>query len=45
LLFATWTAISLSSILLPPRWQYVVFSAGILFDMVGLEGWNLAYES
>src|SRR5665809_142274 len=29
----------------PAAWALVVFYAGILFDMVGLEGWNLAYES
>jgi low temperature requirement protein LtrA len=34
--FAFGAAISLSSILLEPPWSYVVFYAGIVFDMAGL---------
>lgn len=34
--FAVGTAVSLSSVLLPPPWSYGVFYAGILFDMVAL---------
>jgi low temperature requirement protein LtrA len=34
--FATGAAISLCSILLAPPWSYLVFYAGILFDMVAL---------
>jgi low temperature requirement protein LtrA len=34
--FAVGAAISLSSVLLEPPWSYVVFCAGILFDMAAL---------
>nr|WP_222622676.1 low temperature requirement protein A [Ramlibacter albus] len=34
--FTVGAAISLSSVLLPPPWSYLVFYAGILFDMVAL---------
>ena len=35
-MFAFGAAISLSSILLEPPWSYVVFYAGIVFDMAAL---------
>lgn len=34
--FAVGAAVSLSSVLLPPPWSYLVFYAGILFDMAAL---------
>nr|WP_222622927.1 low temperature requirement protein A [Ramlibacter cellulosilyticus] len=34
--FAIGAAVSLTSVLLPPPWSYVVFYAGILFDMAAL---------